>query len=64
MTLYGFDIFRFERERLLGFREVPEILAPIIRALERLNEIKREEVYYGGRGIRRLKRLTGQNMFE
>jgi hypothetical protein len=62
MTWYGFDISGFERERPLGFREVPEILVPIIRALERLDEIKREEFYYGKRGIRRLRRLTRQNL--
>jgi hypothetical protein len=30
----------FERERQLGFMEIPEVLRPIIRVLERLDEIK------------------------
>jgi len=51
----------FEREHQLGFMEIPEVLRPIIRVLEKLDEIKGAEVYYG-EGRLKVRRLTGQNL--
>jgi len=46
----------FEYER---FREIPKIIEPILRALEVLDDIKKEEFYYGGRHLTP-RRLTGR----
>jgi hypothetical protein len=57
-------MFRSERENLSSFREVPELLIPVMKALDELDRVKYEELIlrreYEEEVIRRPKPLTGQ----
>ena len=50
-------VFEWKHEYLPSFREIPEPLAPVIRALERLDNIKYEEIVV--KRSKRFERLTG-----